>query len=88
VPTAHGGEERLTVPAGIQSGTVLRLKGKGLPRLGQNGAGDLNVRVHVWTPQKPDREQRRLLEDLPKIEGAPPKEGSSFWTRLKEALGA
>jgi len=88
VPTAHGGEERLTVPAGIQSGTVLRLKGKGLPRLGQNGAGDLNVRVHVWTPQNLTAEQRRLLEDLSKIEGAPPKEGSSFWTRLKEALGA
>ncbi len=88
VPTPYGGEERLTVPAGIQSGTVLRVKGKGLPRLGQNGAGDLNVRVHVWTPQNLNAEQRRLLEELSTIEGAPPKEGSSFWTRLKEALGA
>ena len=88
VPTPYGGEERLMVPSGVQSGTVLRVKGKGLPRLGQNGAGDLNVRVHVWTPQNLTAEQRRLLEELSKIEGAPPKEGSSFWSRLKEALGA
>jgi molecular chaperone DnaJ len=87
VPTPHG-EERLTVPSGVQSGTVLRVKGKGLPRLGQQGAGDLNVRVHVWTPQSLSSEQRRLLEEFAKIEGAPPKEGSSFWSRLKEALGA
>ena len=87
VPTPLG-EERLSVPAGVQSGTLLRLRGKGLPRLGQNGAGDLNVRVHVWTPQDLTGEQRRLLEELAKVEGAPPKEGSSFWSRLKEALGA
>lgn len=87
VPTPYG-DERVPVPAGIQSGTVLRVKGKGLPRLGQHGTGDLNVRVHVWTPQNLTGEQRRLLEDLSKVEGAPPKEGSSFWSRLKEALGA
>ena len=87
VPTPYG-DERLPVPAGIQSGTVLRVKGKGLPRLGQHGAGDLNVRVHVWTPQNMTAEQCQLLEALSKVEGAPPKEGSSFWSRLKEALGA
>ena len=87
VPTPYG-DERLAVPAGVQAGTILRLRGKGLPRLGQNGAGDLNVRVHVWTPQNLTAEQRRLLEDLAKVEGAPPKEGSSFWSRLREALGA
>jgi molecular chaperone DnaJ len=87
VPTPYG-DERLAVPAGVQSGTVLRIKGKGLPRLGQNGAGDLNVRVHVWTPQSLTAEQRRLLEEFAKVEGSPPKQSSSFWSRLKEALGA
>ena len=87
VPTPYG-DERLAVPPGVQAGTILRLRGKGLPRLGQNGTGDLNVRVHVWTPQNLTAEQRRLLEDLAKVEGAPPKEGSSFWSRLREALGA
>jgi len=87
VPTPYG-DERLAVPAGIQSGTVLRVKGKGLPRLGQSGAGDLNVRIHVWTPETLTGEQRRLLEEFAKIEGAPPKQSTGFWSRLKEALGA
>lgn len=87
IPTPYG-DERLAVPAGIQSGTVLRVKGKGLPRLGQSGVGDLNVRVHVWTPSNLTVEQRHLLEELSKIEGDPPKESGSFWSRLKEALGA
>ncbi len=87
VPTPYG-DERLAVPAGIQSGTVLRVKGKGLPRLGQNGAGDLNVRIHVWTPETLNNDQRRLLEEFAKIEGPPPKQSTGFWSRLKEALGA
>jgi molecular chaperone DnaJ len=87
IPTPIG-EERLTIPAGIQSGAVLRVKGKGLPRLGQGGAGDLNVRVHVWTPESLSAEQRRLLEEFAKIEGPPPKQNTGFWSRLKEALGA
>ena len=87
VPTPYG-HERLAVPAGVQSGTVLRVKGKGLPRLGQGGAGDLNVRVHVWTPESLTGEQRRMLEEFAKIEGPPPKQSTGFWSRLKEALGA
>ena len=87
VPTPLG-EERLTIPPGIQSGTVLRLKGKGLPRLGQNGNGDLNVRIHVWTPENLSAEQRRLLEEFAQIEGEPPRQSSGFWSKLKEALGA
>jgi molecular chaperone DnaJ len=87
VPTPYG-EERLSVPAGIQSGTVLRVRGKGLPRLGQSGSGDLNVRVHVWTPENLSTEQRRVLEEFSKVEGPPPKQSSGFWSRLKQALGA
>jgi molecular chaperone DnaJ len=87
VPTPYG-EERLSVPAGIQSGTVLRVKGKGLPRLGQSSTGDLNVRIHVWTPENLTSDQRRLLEEFAKVEGPPPKQSTGFWSRLKEALGA
>ncbi len=87
VPTPTG-EERVTVPPGIQSGTVLRVKGKGLPRLGQSGNGDLNVRLHIWTPETLTGEQRRLLEEFANIEGEPPKQNSGFWSRLKEALRA
>lgn len=82
------GEERLSVPAGVQSGTEIRLKGKGLPRLGRNGQGDLVVRVHVWTPESVSDEQRRLFRDLAALEGDPPSKSGGFWSRLKEALRA
>ncbi|MBM4186516.1 MAG: molecular chaperone DnaJ [Gemmatimonadetes bacterium] len=87
VPTPTG-EEPVAVPGGVQPGTVLRIKGKGLPRLGQTTPGDLNVRVSLWTPDSLTDEQRRLFEALAKVEGSPPKESGSFWSRLKEALGA
>jgi molecular chaperone DnaJ len=82
------GEERFQLPGGVQSGTVFRIKGKGLPRLGKSGNGDLHVRVHVWTPEQLSEEQRKLLQQLRTLEGEPPRRGSGFWSKLKEALGA
>jgi len=87
VPTP-GGEEPVVLAGGCQSGTVLKLKGKGLPRLGKNGNGDLHVRVHVWTPERLTEEQRRLFQELRQLEGDPPRQSSGFWSKLKEALGA
>ena len=87
IPTPYG-EEQVTIPPGVQAGTVLRIKGKGLPRLGQTGAGDLNIRIGVWTPDDLTPEQRRLFEELAKVEGEPPRQSSGFWSKLKEALGA
>ncbi|MEZ4589054.1 MAG: molecular chaperone DnaJ [Gemmatimonadales bacterium] len=82
------GDERVEVPAGTQAGTVIKIRGKGLPRLGRSGHGDLMVRVSLWTPEHLNDEQRRVFEELAKLEGEPPREGGSFWSRLKEALGA
>ncbi len=87
VPTPYG-EERVRVPAGTQTDTVLRLKGKGLPALGQHATGDLMIRVHVWTPEKLTEEQERLFRELAKLEGEPPRRSPGFWSKLKEALGA
>ena len=87
IPTPYG-DERLTIPAGVQPGTVLRLKGKGLPRLGASGSGDLNVRVFVWTPEDINEEQRVLFVELARHEGEGPKKKGTFWAKLKEALGA
>lgn len=87
VPTAVG-EERVKIAPGIQTGTVLRLRGKGLPALGGGGVGDLLIRVHVWTPERLTEEQERLFRELAKIEGDPPKRAPGFWSKLKEALGA
>ncbi|HUE80524.1 MAG TPA: molecular chaperone DnaJ [Pyrinomonadaceae bacterium] len=62
------GEERLKIPTGTQTGTVFRLKGKGMPVLGGRGRGDLFVAVTVVTPTSLTREQRKLLEQLAMVE--------------------
>ena len=87
VPTPYG-DESLEVPAGTQPGTVLQVRGKGLPRLGSSGTGDLLVRVHIWTPEKLSAEQEELFRQLAALEGEAPRRGSGFWSKLKEALGA
>ncbi len=67
VPTLAD-EQSLKIPAGTQTGTVFRLKGRGMPILGGRGHGDLFVSVALRTPKTLTREQRRLLEELSKIE--------------------
>jgi molecular chaperone DnaJ len=61
-------QEKLKVPMGTQTGTVFRLKGKGMPTLGGRGKGDLFVSVTVITPTTLTREQRKLLEQLAEVE--------------------
>jgi molecular chaperone DnaJ len=87
VPTPYGDEE-VQIPAGTQTETLLRLRGRGLPVLGQSGKGDLLIRVHVWTPERLSSEQERLFKELAQTEGEPPKRSPGFWSKLKEALGA
>ena len=87
VPTPYGDEE-IKIPAGTQTETLLRLRGRGLPVLGQNGKGDLLVRLHVWTPERLTADQERLFRELAATEGEPPKRSPGFWSKLKEALGA
>jgi molecular chaperone DnaJ len=87
IPTVYG-EEEIRVPPGTQPETVLRLKGRGLPVLGQSAKGDLLIRVRVWTPERLSDEQERLFRQLATLEGEPPKRSPGFWSKLKEALGA
>ncbi len=92
VPTVEG-EARLKVPAGVQSGSFLRMRGRGLPRLRGGGRGDEIVRVVVWTPTDLSDEQRRALEALSAVEEAPPAPGpdgdeKGFWSRVREAFSA
>lgn len=61
-------DEKLKIPMGTQTGTVFRLRGKGMPALGGRGRGDLFVSVTVITPTSLTREQRRLLEQLAEVE--------------------
>lgn len=85
------GTASLTVPPGIQSGQVLRLRGMGMPRLRGEGRGDQLVRVLVWTPTKLTLEQREVVEKLAEVEELPPAPGAGetgFWERVKAAFTA
>lgn len=92
VPTVTG-TARVKIPAGTQSGKLLRLRGKGLPHLQGGGHGDMIVRVVVWTPTELTPEQEALLKKLAKIESKAPDsvemdEDRGFWSRVREAFGA
>lgn len=87
VPTVDG-PEALKIPAGVQPGTVLTLRGKGVPRLRANGRGDQLVVVNVAVPKKLTGEQRELLEKLAESMGSevqPAQEG--ILDKLKDFLG-
>ena len=63
VPTLSG-RAKIKVPAGTQTGTTFRLRGKGMPRLQGLGAGDLHVKVKIKTPASLTQRQKQLLEAL------------------------
>lgn len=65
VPTLTG-KVSLKVPAGTHSGQVLRVKGKGFPKSGGYGAGDMLVRILIDTPSNLSSKQKDLLEELAK----------------------
>lgn len=64
------GDEQIKIPAGTQTGSVFRVKGKGMPNLAGRGVGDLFVAVTLITPKTLTKEQRDLLERLSAIEDA------------------
>jgi molecular chaperone DnaJ len=91
VPTIIDGTARLEVPAGIQSGQALRLRGKGMPRLRDKGRGDQIVRVLVWTPTELSKDEKELFERLRAVESPAPEPDSEepgFWERVKRAFTA
>ena len=90
IPTVPG-TARVKIPAGVQSGRLLRLRGRGLPHLQGGGRGDLIVRIIVWTPTEVTGEQEALFRKLAELEAAPPVAGEQskgFWTKVREAFSA
>jgi molecular chaperone DnaJ len=84
---AVGGKVRIKLEEGIQSGKILRLKGKGVPAINSYGTGDLLVHVNVWTPKALTKEQRDFFEKnlndanfIPK----PEKNDKSFFEKVKD----
>ncbi|MGQ0764161.1 MAG: molecular chaperone DnaJ [Gemmatimonadota bacterium] len=89
VPTITG-KVSVRIPAGTQSGQIVHLRGRGLPRVNSSGVGDLRVRIQLWTPDRVSREEEQLLQQLQSVQQSPPEQARAkgFWSRMKEALGA
>ncbi len=62
-----GGKAKIDIPSGIQSGQVLRLRGKGLKSLQRSGTGDLLVKITVHTPAKLSDRAKKLLTELEEL---------------------
>lgn len=89
VPTL-GGEYKLDIPEGTQTGSIFRLKGRGLPNPDGGGKGDLYVNIRVVTPRKLTREQRKLMETLAEsleTDNRPAERSSSFFDKVRDIFG-
>jgi molecular chaperone DnaJ len=86
VPTLEG-TARLEIPAGTQSGDVLRLAAVGIPPLDGGRRGDQLIHVAVWVPTRISAEERARLEELAESPNfAPPEGETGFWKKVKEAF--
>ena len=84
VRTLHG-EATLKIPAGTQSGTTFKLRGKGMPELQGGDTGDLHVRTVIAVPKKLNSEQKQKLQEFADLVGhdVPPPH-KSFFERARE----
>ncbi len=81
------GKVRIKLEEGIQSGKILRLKGKGVPSINSYGNGDLLVHVNVWTPKILNKEQKQFFENNLTNENFiphPEKSDKSFFEKVKD----
>jgi len=81
------GKVRIKVEAGVQSGKILRLRGKGIPSINGYGTGDLLVHVNVWTPKTLNKQQKEFFEamrDDDHFSPKPEKSDKSFFEKVKD----
>jgi len=81
------GKVRIKIDAGVQSGKILRLRGKGIPSINGYGKGDLLVHVNVWTPKTLSKEQKDFFEKMQgdeNFEPNPEKSDKSFFEKVKD----
>ncbi len=87
VPTLDG-KVKYTIPEGTQTGSVFRLKGKGIPYLRGNGRGDQYVKVVVEVPKKLNEKQRTLLKEFSELSGDEVHEQrKGFFDKMKDVFG-
>lgn len=86
IPTLTG-KVKLKIPAGTQTGTYFRLKGKGVPRLRGHGQGDQHVKVVVVTPSRLNEQQKELLREFARLSGEETHErDQNIFERMKKAF--
>jgi molecular chaperone DnaJ len=88
VPTLDG-EEEIDVAAGTQPGTVVTLRGKGMPQVGRSRRGDQQVVLNVVVPRKLSARQKELLEELRESltpDNLEEQADESLLSRVKRAL--
>lgn len=87
VPTLHG-KVKLKIPAGTQTGTKFRLKGKGVPNVRGYGTGDQHVLVRIVTPTKLSEKQKQILREFGEESGQQPlgEHEKSFFSKVKRAF--
>ncbi len=87
VPTLHG-KVKLKVPAGTQTGTKFRLRGKGVPNVRGYGVGDQHVIMRIVTPTKLTEKQKQLLQEFAEISGKVPQgdQEEGFFSKVKRAF--
>ena len=86
IPTVNG-KVKIKLENGIQSGKILRLKGKGLPSVNGYGKGDLLVHINVWTPQTLSKEEKKFFEyskESDTFTPNPSKDEKSFFDKVRE----
>ncbi len=89
IPDLDGSTNTIDIPAGIQSGKQLRVRGAGMPVLQGRGRGDLVVEIKVETPTKLNRRQKEILEEFRETEtGDECPESKGFFSKIKDAFGA
>jgi molecular chaperone DnaJ len=86
ISTLDGEPERVRLEPGTESGTIIRLRGRGIPHLGRRGRGDLYVTVLVETPKARNREEESLLRQLGELRGDLPEKGQGLRGKLRKLL--
>ena len=88
VPSIDGVAVKFTVPAGSQSGSKFRLKGKGMPKINSKQYGDLYIHAVIETPVNLSSEQKELIEKFSEIEtNTSNPESESFFNKIKNLFG-
>ncbi|WP_035336185.1 molecular chaperone DnaJ [Dokdonia sp. PRO95] len=81
------GKVRIKIEEGVQSGKILRLRGKGIPSINGYGKGDLLVHVNVWTPKTLNKEQKQFFEKMAADDNFTPNPETgdkSFFEKVKD----